>query len=193
MAEKKPIPRWAFGMAIILAPSLVFLGLAAAGARMSRENKFKNVSALDRAHLVTAADLGHQADPARELLMKTEEANGSLRLTYRYPDELMPGDPVSVECLVVRTLDEVAAKHALDLIEFEVRRALDRKDVLAWGDESRAGLLLKEGKAVGTFFSTRKDRFVFVLRITGVQLEPDQLEQVMRPKLEQLTRFGEAP
>ena len=185
------VPKWVLGMALILAPSLIFLGLAAGGARMSRENRFKPVSALDRAHLVTAGDLGAPADPARELLMKTEEDNGSLRLTYRYPGELMPGDPVSVECLVVRTLDAVAAKHALDLVELEVRRALVRKDALAWGDESRAGVLLKEGKPVGTFFAARKDRFLFVLRVTGEVPGPEQLEAVLRPKLEQLTRFGE--
>lgn len=193
MAEKKPIPRWVFGMAIILAPSLLFLGLAIAGVRMSRENHFEHATARDREHLVTAADLGQPHDPARERLMKTGEPNGSLRLTYRYPDELMPGDPVSIECLVVRTPDADAAKQVHDQLESEVRRSLDRKDVLPWGDESRAGLLLKGGKPVGTFFSTRKDRFVFVLRITGVQLEPARLEEVMRPKLEQLTRFGEPP
>ena len=195
---KKRIPAWVFGMVIILAPTLTFVVLALAGVKMSREHRFKSVTAMDRAHVVTAGDLGQTADPVREYLRKTEEENGSLRLTYRYPDELMPGDPVSVECLVVRTLDSVAAKHALDLVEFEVRRSLDRPstgsgDALAWGDESRAGLLRKEGRPVGTFFAARKDRFVFVLRVTGLQLEPAELERVMRPKLEQLTRFGEAP
>ncbi len=188
---KKRLPPWIFGLLIILAPTLVFLGLAIGGAKMSRENNFMNVTALDRAYLVTVSDLGVEADAAREILMKTQEENGSLRLTYRYPFELMPGDPVSVECLVVRAADSAGARKLLDQVEQEVRRSFDRKDVLPWGDESRAGLMLKDGRPVGTVFMTRKDRFVFVLRITGLQLEPAKLEEVMRPKLEQLTRFGE--
>ncbi len=187
-----PKRSWLFGIAIVVAPSLAFLVLAAAGLNLSRANREKSVSALDRAFVVTAADVGATADPARELLKKTEEDNGSLRLTYRYPYELGADEPVSIECLVVRSLDVVAAKKVLSDVEGEVRRALDPKPgVLAWGDESKAGLLLNQGRPVGTFFVARKDRFVFVLRITGLQLEPTQLEAAMRPKLEQLLQFGE--
>jgi hypothetical protein len=190
MEKKKGVPSWVWGIAIILAPSLAFLGLVFAGMRVSRENRFQNVTAADRAHVVTAPDLGLSADPRREVLLKTEEDNGSLRLTYRYPDELLEKEPVSVDCIVVRALDEVAARRVLSDVEGEVRRALaPAQGVLEWGDESRAGVLLKEGRPVGTFFAARKGRFVFVLRITGLQLEPQKLEEVMRPKLEMLTGF----
>jgi hypothetical protein len=185
---------WLFGIAIVVAPSLAFLALAVVGLRVSRESRSRNVTALDRAQVVTAADLGVAAEPSRELLQKTEEDNGSLRLTYRYPSELLPDEPVSVECIVVRALDAVAAKKTLADVQAEVRRALAEKPgALPWGDESRAGVLLKDGRPVGTFFAARQERFVFVLRITGQSHEPDALMAVMRPKLEQLTRFGEVP
>lgn len=189
---KKRLPTWVYGMLIVLAPSLAFLGLVAAGLRVSRENRQKNVTAVDRAHVVTAPDLQLDADPKREVLTKTEEDDGSLRLSYRYPKELLPGDAVSVESIVVRALDSVAAQRALDLVEWEVRKSLDpRPGLLEWGDASRAGAVLKDGRPVGTFFAARQDRFVFVLRVTGLELEAAQLRTLALPRLEQLSRFGE--
>lgn len=183
---------WKYALAIIIAPSLTFVVLAVVGQRVSRENRFKNVTAADRARVVTMAELGQAADPAREVLEKTEEDDGSLRVTYRYPRELGPGEPVAVECIVVRSLDVTKAKQVLADVEGEVKKALaPAAGVLAWGDESRAGVLLNQGRPVGTFYAARKDRFVFVLRITGLQLEPAQLEAVMRPKLERLTELAD--
>jgi hypothetical protein len=104
----------------------------------------------------------------------------------------MPGDPISVECLVVRTLDDAAAQRALGLVSDEVKRALQpRPELLTWGDETHAGHMIKDGRVVGTYLSARKGRFVFVLRVTGQQLDAAEIDQVVRPKLEQLTHFAE--
>ena len=185
---------WKFPLAIIVGPSVVFLVLANIGLKIARENRYQTVTAADRAQVVTMADLGQAFDPAREVLQKTVEDNASLRLTYRYPKELGENEPIAMECIIVRSLDIVAAKTVVSDTEGEVRRALAHAPgVLEWGDDSKAGILLNQGKPVGTFFVARKDRYVFVLRITGLQLEPAQLDAVMRPKLEQLTQFAESP
>jgi hypothetical protein len=179
-------------MAIIVVPSLLFLLLAIAGGRFSRENRFKNVTAEDRALLVTAAELIPGADPKREYVRKTEEDDGSLRLTYRYPEEVMPQEPVSIDCIVVRALDGVAAARALQNVAYEVAKQLDSKpELLEWGDESRAGVVLHDGRPVGTFLAARRGRFVWVLRVTGQQLDSAQVQTWVRPRLEQLERFGE--
>jgi hypothetical protein len=179
-------------MAIILAPSLAFLALGVAGMHVSREHRFKEVTTADRRQVVTGGELGVAIDVKREVLTKTEEDDGSLRLTYRYPQELMPGDPVSLECIVVRALDAAAAQRALELVEWETRKSLDPKaGLLEWGDASRAGTVLKDGRPVGSFFAARKDRFLLVLRVTGLQLDAEQLRAHLMPHLEPLTRFGE--
>ncbi|MBL8953532.1 MAG: hypothetical protein JNK82_22340 [Myxococcaceae bacterium] len=189
-----PKRSWQFPLAIIVGPSVVFLVLANIGLKAAREHRYQTVTASDRAQVVTMADLGQAFDPAREVLQKTAEDNASLRLTYRYPKELGEHEPIAMECIIVRSLDVVTAKKVVSDTEGEVRRALAAAPgVLSWGDDSKAGVLLKEGKPVGTFYVARKDRFVFVLRITGLQLEPAQLEAVMRPKLEQLTQLADSP
>ncbi|MBK7863122.1 MAG: hypothetical protein IPJ65_31830 [Archangiaceae bacterium] len=189
-APRKKVPSWVFGMAIILAPSLAFLGLVAAGVRVQNEHRDQAPTALDHALVITAKDLGVTADPKREVFTKVRQDDGSLRLTYRFPVELMPDEAVALECIVERALDEGAAKRRFEMVDWEVRKSFSADPaLLAWGDESRAGTVLKEGRPVGTFFSARKDRFVFVFRVTGAQLDAEKLKALLLPRLEQLTRF----
>src|SRR5690242_10738541 len=111
-------------MAMVLAPSAVFLGLYAMGQFSAKQNRFKNVTADDRAHVVTASDLGLEVDPKREYLKKSEEDDGTLRLTYRYPDTLEPGDAVSLECIAIQAPDAAAAQKVVDAVRAEVSRSL---------------------------------------------------------------------
>jgi hypothetical protein len=186
---KKRVPTWVWGMAIILVPSLFFMVLA----KVVQHRETLHPEPGDRAFVVTAAELpgAPPIDPEREVLERTVETDASLRLTYRYPREVMPDEPVSLECLVVRTVDAAAAQRALGLVGDEVKKALSvRPELLTWGDESRAGDVLKEGRVVGTYVAARKGRFVFVLRVTGLTLDAPAISRVVVPKLELLSGFG---
>jgi hypothetical protein len=92
----------------------------------------------------------------------------------------------------VRALDDFAAHRAIELVEWEVRKSLVvEPGFFDWGDESKAGVVKNEGFPTGTFFAARQGRWMFVLRVTGMQLDGAQLRALLLPRLEQLTRFGE--
>lgn len=187
--NKEPT-NWKLGIIVVVTPSLLFFLLAFFSNRVFKEGVPDDVSDSDRQFVVTADALGIAIDAPRELFQKTHHSDGSERLTYRYPVEILPTDPMSVECLVIRTSDVTHAQQAFRDIESEVRRALQpQPDLLKLGDESTVGLLTKNGQAVGTFFAVRTGNRLIAFRMTGKVLEPEPLKALAVEKFGRLPQF----
>ncbi len=67
----------------------------------------------------------------------------------------------------------------------------EKNDLFRWGDESRLGLLLTDGRPFGNVFVARKGKRVVYLLVSGVYFDDaDALTGLLAPYLERLDAFA---
>lgn len=152
----------------------------------------------DKALLVTAADLepygaSLPADfPAFEHSSKTEML-GSLELEYEFDAGGAGGSypylysTINREATVSSAVAAYGAvKAGLGMADIEAR---DDSERFRYGDWSYFGTLLHEGKERGFVFYMRDELTVYLLMVSGVDMEVEQLwQQLLLPRLEMLDR-----
>jgi hypothetical protein len=194
--RERGFPGWVIAALIVIGPTIIYLVIATVGLHAARTNQFKNVTAADRAHAVTAEEVarvvadGRDVDPKREYLRKVQEDDGTLRLVYRFPDLREPADPFRVECEVVKARDEAAAERSMQVRLSEVNTTFDARPGLF--DGGVAGDLKRDGVKVGSFAIARRGQFILLVKIEGASVDdPQKVDALLSEKLENLTTFGE--
>ena len=152
----------------------------------------------DTALLVTAADLEPfgatlPADfPVFERSSKTELL-GSLELEYQFDARAAGGaypylySTINREATVSSAVAAYGAvKAGLGMADIDAR---DDSERFRYGDWSYFGTLLREGEARGFVFYMRDDLTVYLLMVSGMHMDVEQLwEQLLLPRLEMLNR-----
>jgi hypothetical protein len=194
--RERGFPGWVIAALIVVGPTLIYLVIASVGLHAARTNQFKNVTAADRSHVVTAEEVsrvlgnGRDIDPKREYLRKIQEDDGTLRLVYRFPDLREPADPFRVECEVVKTRDDAAAERSMKVRLSEVNTTFDAREGLL--DGGVAGDLKRDGVKVGSFAVARRGQFILLVKIEGASIDDSRkAEALLSDKLEKLPTFGE--
>jgi hypothetical protein len=152
----------------------------------------------DTALLVTAADLEPMGAalptdfPAFEHGSKTELL-GSMELEYEFDARAAGGaypylySTINRETTVSSAVAAYGAvKAGLGMADIEAR---DDSERFRYGDWSYFGTLLHEGEARGFVFYMRDDLTVYLLMVSGMHMDVEQLwEQLLLPRLEMLNR-----
>jgi hypothetical protein len=152
----------------------------------------------DTALLVTAADLEPFGAtlpvdfPVFERSSKTELL-GSLELEYQFDARAAGGaypylySTINRETTVSSAVAAYGAvKAGLGMADIEAR---DDSERFRYGDWSYFGTLLHEGEARGFVFYMRDDLTVYLLMVSGMHMDVEQLwEQLLLPRLEMLNR-----
>jgi hypothetical protein len=194
--KERGIPAWVLAAAIVLGPTLIYLGIVTVGMHAARTNQLKNVTASDRAHIITAEDVVHalglkeEIDPKLELLRKIQEEDGTLRLVYRFPDLRDPAQAFRVESELVKALDEPSAERSLKVRLKEVNTTFDEKPGML--EDAKVGGLKRDGVPSGSFAVARRGQFVLSVRVEGAFIDtPEQARALLSDKLRDLPTFGE--
>jgi hypothetical protein len=152
----------------------------------------------DTALLVTAADLEPMGAalptdfPAFEHGSKTELL-GSMELEYEFDARAAGGaypylySTINRETTVSSAVAAYGAvKAGLGMADIQAR---DDSARFRYGDWSYFGTLLADGDPRGFVFCMRDDLTVYLLMVSGVDMEVEQLwEQLLLPRLEMLSR-----
>jgi len=152
----------------------------------------------DKALLVTVADLEPYGAllpvdfPAFEHSSKTELL-GSLELEYEFDARAARGpypylySTINRETTVSSAVAAYGAlKSGLGLADIEAR---DDSERFRYGDWSYFGTLLHQGEERGFVFCMRDDLTVYLLMVSGVDMEVEHLwQQLLLPRLEMLSR-----
>lgn len=178
-------------------PLVACLLLGGLGVLVSSTAKKLPLAAGDDAAFVTAEDLfastgqNVKPDPAKVKQGREKQLGGSVEISYEYESE---APPLYVSTLVSIEKSASSAKNtylgqsvgglAGMAIAGQGLTLEDRDDLFKWGEQSKHKRLMMEGKPVGHFFITRKDKRVFTTIFSGVYFDDaESLSALLTPRL----------
>lgn len=129
-------------------------------------------------------------DRSKESIKATREFDGAINIEYKYQTEgffissLASIEPKPSDTVIVYNAFRIGERIG-SAGEASVEQR-ERTDAFKWGDESRYADWLGNGKVVGFGYCARKDRYTWYSVVVGLAFEPEQAEEMLRPKLDKL-------
>lgn len=191
---------------VIGIPLLGIAALAGAGFLLASSAKSEPVTDADKAILITADELAEHAPgitPRASLakISKQRFFDGSHTLSYEYNFQNDPEHPLYLRCAVHVERNDREARTTYSSLGIGLKAGFamvrgtkieeePHDELLKWGDESRAELLLANDKPIGNVFVTRKGSRVFHVMFSGVFFrQPSAFQELVMPKLDALEQY----
>lgn len=189
---------WLWLLAIPAVPLLLVGAMAALGLVYVWTAKKVPVTGRDREMVLDIRALAARMEdfspaPVRESIRKERYFDGSWEVEYEYDD---PADSAPYLTCTVGWEPKVSDAAAGYLIMWHgatlglrygsdaTLTVAERNDLFRWGDQSRLGILMLDGKPVGNVFVARKGKTMFSVLFSGVYFdEPDELAEMLEPVL----------
>jgi hypothetical protein len=144
---------------------------------------------------------GYSPDPAGETLEKTRYIDDSYEIEYVYD---LPENEEAPYLSYTLTFEPSAsdasttyvslwggtkvAFYVFGEVEVDVQ---EKNEIFRWGDESRFGLLVAEGRPFGNVFIAKKDKRVVYLLVSGIYFDDtENFSNFLTPYLEKLDAFS---
>jgi hypothetical protein len=158
------------------------------------------VTPSDREVLVVAAELAPLFDfvlrSDAEAISKTSFLGGRTELEYDYaqPD---PTSPFQLHSRVIVASDRAAARSLYQQLASQLGAGasvdlawIERQGSFSWGDASRYGVFLDDGKVVGQRLACRRGEKVFYLELSGIGLDDSQFTELVAASLQSLESYS---
>jgi hypothetical protein len=207
----RPVPQarprpWIWILALIpaglLASVVTVIGL---GALFNMSGTSVALAAEERELVVDISHLkewmeGYSPDPAGETLEKTRYIDDSYEIEYVYDLPENDEAPYLSYTLTFEPSTSDASTTYVSLwggtkvafyvfgdVQVDVQ---EKNELFRWGDESRFGLLVAEGRPFGNVFVAKKDKRVVYLLVSGIYFDdPESFSSFLTPYLERLDAF----